>query len=79
MLYEEELNYDILDQAINALENADTMIVAGTSLSVYPASGLIRYFKGKNLVIINNSITNYDNIATLVINDDLKNVFTKLK
>ena len=79
VLYEEELNYEILNQAIKALGEADTLIVAGTSLSVYPASGLIRYFKGKNLVIINNSITNYDNIATLVINEDLKNVFTKLK
>ena len=79
VLYEEELNYDILNQAIKALGEADTLIVAGTSLSVYPASGLIRYFKGKNLVIINNSITNYDNIATLVINDDLDSVFKKLK
>ena len=79
VLYEEALDYDILDQAISALESADTLIVAGTSLSVYPASGLIRYFRGKNLVIINNTITNYDAIATLVINDYLEDVFTKLK
>lgn len=79
VLYEEELDYDILDQAISALRNADTLIVAGTSLSVYPASGLVRYFGGKNLVIINNSTTLYDNMATLVINEDLEKVFNKLK
>ena len=79
VLYEEELDYDILDQAISALRNADTLIVAGTSLSVYPASGLVRYFSGKNLVIINNTTTLYDNMAMLVINDDLEKVFNKLK
>ena len=79
VLYEEELNYDILDEAIKYISNADTLIVAGTSLSVYPASGLIRYFRGNNLIIINNQVTSYDNIATLVINDDLNNVFSKLK
>ena len=79
VLYEEELDYDTLNQAIKAISNAKTLIVAGTSLSVYPASGLIRYFKGKDLIIINKDITPYDNIATLVINDDLKNVFSKLK
>ena len=79
VLYEEELNYDILNEAIKYISNCDTLLVLGTSLSVYPAAGLIRYFKGKNLIIINKDTTNYDNIANLVINDDLKNVFTKLK
>lgn len=57
---------------------ADTLIVAGTSLIVEPASGLIKLFNGKNLIIINNEKTPYDNLATLVINDDLSNVFNKL-
>ena len=79
VLYEEELNYDILRKSIKAIEKCDTLIIAGTSLSVYPASGLIRYFRGKNLVIINKEITKYDKMATLVINDDLGKVFNKLK
>ena len=55
------------------------LIVAGTSLTVYPASGLINYFHGKYLVIINNDETTYDSRANLVIHDSLKNVFSKLK
>ena len=79
VLYEEELDQDVLGEAIICLEDADTLIVAGTSLNVYPAAGLIRYFHGKNLVIINKDITSYDRNANLVINDDLKNVFSNLK
>ena len=79
VLYEEELDQNTLGEAIICLEDADTLIVAGTSLNVYPAAGLIRYFKGKNLVIINKDITPYDCNADLVINDDLKNVFSNLK
>ena len=78
VLYEEELDYNTLSESIRCIENADTLLVLGTSLSVYPASGLIRYFRGKNLVIINKDTTSYDNIASLVINDNLKNVFDKL-
>ena len=79
VLYEEELDYNTLSESINCISNADTLIVAGTSLNVYPAAGLIGYFKGNNLIIINKDTTNYDNIANLVINDDLKEVFKKLK
>ena len=61
------------------IKKADTLIVAGSSLIVEPASSLVRLFKGKNLVIINNTKTPYDNIATLVIHDNLKKVFSKLK
>lgn len=57
---------------------ADTLIVAGTSLTVEPASGLVRLFHGKNLIIINNEETTYDKLATLVIHDDLKTVFESL-
>ena len=79
VLYEEELNYDVLNQGIKKISEADTLIVTGTSLNVYPAAGLIRYYKGNNLIIINKDTTNYDNIANLVINNDLKDVFNKLK
>lgn len=58
---------------------ADTLIVAGTSLTVEPASGLVKLFNGKNLVIINNDNTPYDNFATLMIKDDLVNIFKNLK
>ena len=79
VLYEEELNYDILNQSIKKIKEADTLIVAGTSLNVYPAAGLIRYFNGKNLVLLNKDNTPYDYLATLVIHDDLRNVFNKLR
>lgn len=57
---------------------ADTLIVAGTSLTVEPASSLVRLFGGKNLIIINNEKTSYDKFATLVINDNLSNVFKNI-
>ena len=79
VLYEEELDYNTLSESIRCISEADTLIVAGTSLNVYPAAGLIRYYKGNNLIIINKDITSYDNIANLVINDDLKEVFKKIK
>ena len=78
VLYEEELNDNIVREAIIKIMNADLMIVAGTSLTVYPASGLIQYFRGRNLVLINKDKTGLDNIANLVINDRLGNVFSKL-
>ena len=79
VLYEEELDYNTLSESIRCISEADTLIVAGTSLNVYPAAGLITYFRGDNLVIINKGITSYDRNANLVINDDLKDVFSKLK
>lgn len=79
VLYEETLDENVLALSIKKISDADTLIVAGTSLSVYPASGLIRYFNGKNLVLLNRDITPFDNMATLVIHDDLSNVFNKLK
>lgn len=69
VLYEEALDNDCMMGAINAIERADTLIIGGTSLVVYPAAGLIRYFRGKNLVLINKQATPYDSKATLVIND----------
>lgn len=78
VLYEEELNYDTLKNSIIAIRNADLLIVAGTSLTVYPASGLINYFKGSNLVLINRDITPYDKVANLVINESLGEVFRNI-
>lgn len=61
------------------ISKSDTLIVAGTSLTVEPAGSLVRSFKGKNLIIINNDKTPYDSLANLTINDDLVSVFRKLK
>lgn len=78
VLYEEGLDEDTIRNSIYAIHNADLLIVAGTSLTVQPASGLINYFKGKNLVLINRDSTPYDYKADLVINDSLGMVFSKL-
>ena len=79
VLYGEMLPEDEFNKSIEAIYKADMLIVIGSSLTVYPASGLINYFHGKNLVIINLDKTLFDNKANLVINDKLSNVFSKLK
>ena len=76
VLYEEPLNDDIITQALRDISSSDMLIIAGTSLAVYPAAGLINYFRGKHLVLINKSSTPLDNKAELVINDSLGKVFT---
>ena len=78
VLYEEPLDEKSVNNAIKAIEKADTLLVLGTSLTVYPASNYINFFNGDNLVIINNTFTSFDRLANLVIHDDLKNVFEKL-
>lgn len=75
VLYEEGLNQQTIANSIDAIQNAELMIVGGTSLTVYPASGLINYFRGKNLVLVNRDATAYDSMANLVINDSLGKVF----
>ena len=75
VLYEEGLDNNILTNSVRAISEADLMIVAGTSLTVYPASGLINYFRGRNLVLINRDSTPFDNMANLVINESLGKVF----
>lgn len=74
VLYGEMLDDAQINGAVNAIANADTLIVGGTSLVVYPAAGLIQYFRGKNLVLINKSSTQYDSKADLVINDAIGKV-----
>ncbi|MFA6867435.1 MAG: NAD-dependent protein deacylase [Clostridia bacterium] len=77
ILYGEPLNNEMWEQAFMAIAKADTMIVAGTSLVVYPAASLINHFNGKNLIVINNTPTQADKLATIVINKDLASVFEK--
>ena len=78
VLYEEGLNEETLHKSIIAINRADLLIVAGTSLTVYPASGLIDYFKGRNLVLINRDVTPFDNRADLVIHEALGKVFKEI-
>ena len=79
VLYEEGLDTDTIYGAIEHISNADLLIIAGTSLTVYPASGLINYYNGKNIALINRDNTSYDNRATLLIQDDLNEIFRQLK
>ncbi len=79
VLYEEPLNEDIINRTISAIMTCDTLIVIGTSLTVYPAAGFVRYFRGNNLVVINKQETAYDNMCDLVINEDIVSVIGKLK
>lgn len=79
VLYEEPLNNTILSFAIDYISHAETLIIGGTSLVVYPAAGLINYFNGRNLVLINKSETPYDNMASLVINDAIGETLSQIK
>ena len=78
VLYEESLDSETLYKAILAISKADVLIVGGTSLSVYPAAGLLQYYKGNKLIIINKSITQYDQVANLVINQNIGDVFREV-
>lgn len=78
VMYGESLDDTAVSAAIKAIREADTLIVGGTSLTVYPAAGLIRYFKGKNLVLINRDETGYDGEATLVIRESIGRVFSEM-
>ena len=71
VLYEEGLDQETLNYSVSAIANCDMLIVAGTSLTVQPASSLINYYRGNKLVLINRDITPYDSFANLVINDSL--------
>lgn len=76
-LYGEMLDEKVTDAAISEIKKADTLIIIGTSLTVYPAAYYISYFRGKNLVIINETPTSQDHIATLVIRDNFSKVFSE--
>ena len=79
VLYEEPLNTGLLNFATSYIESADTLVVGGTSLVVYPAAGLITHFKGDNLVLINKSPTDYDSFADLVINEPIGETLGNLR
>ena len=78
VLYEEGLNDAVVSGAVSAISNADTLIIGGTSLNVYPAAGLVRYFRGDNLVIINMAPTQMDSNADLVIDSKIGEVFSQI-
>ena len=79
VLYDEDLNSATVTGAIRAIEGADTLIVAGTSLTVYPAAGLLRYFNGDKIVLINKGKTGMEGRADLVINDSVGNVLSGIE
>lgn len=79
VLYEEALDEGTITRAISAIMTCDVMVIVGTSLTVYPAAGFIRYFKGKYLVVINKQETQYDNMCDLVFNEDVVSVVNKIK
>ena len=78
VLYEESLDSATIDGAVEAISKADVFIIGGTSLTVYPAAGLIRYYKGDKLVLINRDPTPYDSHADLVINQSIGEVFSQI-
>lgn len=78
VLYEENLNSDILRESINYIKNADVLIVAGTSLVVYPAANLISYYKNNKLVLINKSSTPYDKKANFVFHDSISKILSEI-
>ena len=79
VLYEEGLDQNVINGAINAIRNADTLIIGGTSLVVYPAAGLIDYFNGDKIILINKSETSSDYKANLVIHESIGKVLDALK
>ena len=78
VLYSEPLDSSLINLVLYKISEADMLIVAGTSLSVYPAASFVKYYKGDKLVIINRDATDYDEKANLVINSSLGEVFSKL-
>lgn len=78
VLYEESLDSDTLYGAVQAITECDMLIVGGTSLVVYPAAGLIDYYRGNKLVLINKSTTPRDSMADLIINDSIGKVFSQI-
>jgi NAD-dependent deacetylase len=78
VLYGESLNEEVMDEAVKLINQAEVLLIGGTSLSVYPAAGLIRYYQGDKLALINKDITPYDENADLLINAKLGDVFSSL-
>ena len=79
VLYEEGLDQRVIEGSINAIKEADTLIIGGTSLTVYPAAGLIDYFHGENLILINKTSTPQDKLASLVIHAPIGEVLSQIQ
>lgn len=79
VLYEESLDQNVLQQSICAIREADLMIIAGTSLTVYPAAGLVEYFRGKHVILINKDATKKDDVADYVIRGKVGEIFSHIK
>ena len=79
VLYGEGLNSDVMNQSVAAIASADVLIIGGTSLGVYPAAGLIDYYRGRNLVLVNKTETPMDSRANLIIKGSIGKVFKHLK
>ena len=78
VLFEEPLDDFVMEQAVCAVMQADLMIVAGTSLTVYPAAGLVNYYRGNRLVLINRDVTPFDHRADLLFHEGLGEIFSEL-
>ena len=78
VLYEEGLDQQVLQEAMRCITNADMLIVGGTSLAVYPAAGLIDYYRGNKLVLINKEPTSKDSMADLVVSGSIGEIFSRL-
>jgi len=78
VLYEEALDQAVLQKAVGALRQADLLIVGGTSLTVYPAAGLLRYFQGSRLAVVNQTALPLDQEADLLIQGQIGQVFSQL-
>ena len=78
VLYEEPLDQEIMSAAIRCIRNAEVLIIGGTSLNVYPAAGLINYYRGSKLALVNLSETPYDGYADLVIHEKIGEVFSQI-
>ena len=78
VLYEEGLDQKLIAQAVSHISHCEVLIVGGTSLNVYPAAGLLRYYTGSKLVLINKQKTPYDKYANLIINEKIGEVFAQI-
>lgn len=78
VLYEEALDQDVLERSVRYIANADMLIIGGTSLAVYPAAGLINYYRGHKLVLVNRGVTPRDNDADLIVRGNIGEVFSQV-
>ena len=76
VLYEEPLDMDVMERAVRYIRDAEVLIIGGTSLGVYPAAGLINYYRGRKMVLVNLSETPYDRYADLIIHEKIGQVFS---